>query len=128
MSAETFASTQNQSGIRYAQLPEFLIVLHAMVMTCAGIAWARNAAEMGSPMTRPGAHFWYDFTRLELLPVSNLCRLLTDFLAAQLHSSTYLSVPSAISMVYWVLLLVLGTVQWYLVGKFVVWIGDETDL
>lgn len=101
-----------------------------MVMTGAGIAWARNAAEMGGPLTRPGAHFWYDFTRLECFPVSDLCRLLTDFLAIQLRSSTHLSVPSAISMVYWVLLLVLGSVQWCLVGKFVVWIGwrDETDL
>jgi hypothetical protein len=130
MSAETFPSTQNQSGTRYAQLPDVLIVLHAIVMTFAGIAWARNSAGMGGPITRPGAHFWYDFTRLESLPVSDLCRLLTDFFAAQLHSSTHLSVPSAISMVYWVLLLVLGTVQWYLVGKFVVWIGwrGEIDL
>jgi hypothetical protein len=67
---------------------------------------------------------------LESFPVSYLCRPLTEFLFVQLRSSTPLSVSSAISMVYWVLLLVLGTVQWYLLGKLVVWIGwrGETDL
>jgi hypothetical protein len=130
MTAGTFPSTPNQRSIRFAQLPDLLIVLHAIVMTGAGIAWARNAAEMGGPMARLGAHSWYDLTRLESFPVSYLCRPLTEFLFVQLRSSTPLSVSSAISMVYWVLLLVLGTVQWYLLGKLVVWIGwrGETDL
>ncbi len=120
--------TQNQRGIRFAQLPAILIVLHATVMMCAGIAWARNAAEMGSPMAGRGAYFWYDLTRLESFPASYLCRLLAEFLVIQLRSSTPVSASSAISIVYWVLLLVLGAVQWYLVGKLVVWIRRRGEI
>jgi hypothetical protein len=127
MTTDAIPSTQNQWGIRFPQLPDRLIVLHAIIMTCAGIAWARNAAEMGRRMASPGAHFWYGLTRLECFPVSDLCRLLTEFLVVQLRNWTHLSMPSAISMVYWVLLFVLGTVQWYLVGKLVAWIGSRDE-
>ncbi len=122
MTLGTIPSTQNKRGVRFARLPAILIVLHAIVMTCAGIAWARNSAEMGSPMAGPGAYFWYDLIRLESFPASYLCRQLAEFLVVQLRSSTRVSTSSAISIVYWLLLFVLGAVQWYLVGKLVIWI------
>ncbi len=73
-------------------------------------------------MAGPEASFWYNVTRLESFPISYLARSLIELLVLRLPSSTPISASAALSIGYWILLLVLGGTQWYLVGNFVVWL------
>ena len=122
MTLDAVHSVQNHSPISASRLPRILVALHAIVMALAGIVWIRSAAERGVSMAGPEASFWYNVTRLESFPISYLARSLIELLVLRLPSSTPISASAALSIGYWILLLVLGGTQWYLVGNFVVWL------
>jgi len=93
-----------------------LAVLHILLLLTIARSWSQAYAEYGDPYAGPTGQGAFETLKQVDFPLSYLCRWATHRILLLNANRLHMPLGLADAAVYWPLLFVLGTCQWFLVG------------